>query len=373
MFWFAPFWSGTNEGGTGPGQWARLIEVGEYTTNASYGWWSVYTDPEGVNVYFGAQTNGAEVVYLAAPIAWTTNHWHLLALTYSATNTALYLDGVLATNGPGVTVWPGPDVLADGFFVGSDRTGVAQARGMFDDLVTYDFPLEANSIAMTFGWDSFFYYFNPGNFANLISGAGSAPEYTPTAFVAITGTGHLQWMGTNTNGCVSDANIWLTNIVASAAGNGTMDLTFTIAGGSNGVPYDVFANSVLAPASDTERRWTWQGRGYHCNTYALTNLPARTAFLILGHPTDSDFDGLTDAYERLVSKTDPLNADTDGDGMLDGWEVIQGLDALAEDAAQSGRRSNYDYDPGGWLEEVFGVRSKAVDLDNEGNVLEVTP
>ena len=35
-----PFWAGTNEGGTGPGEWSRLIEVGAYTTNASYGWWS---------------------------------------------------------------------------------------------------------------------------------------------------------------------------------------------------------------------------------------------------------------------------------------------------------------------------------------------
>ena len=40
MFWFAPNWSGTNEGGSGPGEWSRLFEVGSYTTNASYGWWS---------------------------------------------------------------------------------------------------------------------------------------------------------------------------------------------------------------------------------------------------------------------------------------------------------------------------------------------
>lgn len=52
MFWFAPNWSGTNEGGTGPGEWSRLIEVGAYTTNASYGWWSLYTDPDGVNLFF---------------------------------------------------------------------------------------------------------------------------------------------------------------------------------------------------------------------------------------------------------------------------------------------------------------------------------
>jgi hypothetical protein len=57
LFWFAPHWASTNEGGSGPGAWGRLIEVGVYTTNASYGWWSLYTDPEGVNLYFSAQSD----------------------------------------------------------------------------------------------------------------------------------------------------------------------------------------------------------------------------------------------------------------------------------------------------------------------------
>src|SRR5437660_5242221 len=71
MFWFAPNWSGTNQGGTGPGEWSRLIEVGSYTANASYGWWSIYTDPEGVNLYFSAQTNnGSGATYLSVPISW---------------------------------------------------------------------------------------------------------------------------------------------------------------------------------------------------------------------------------------------------------------------------------------------------------------
>ena len=37
--------------------------------------------------------------YLTFPISWTANGWHFIALTYSATNLALYLDGKLATNG----------------------------------------------------------------------------------------------------------------------------------------------------------------------------------------------------------------------------------------------------------------------------------
>lgn len=41
---------------------------------------------------------------------------------------------------------------------------------------------------------------------------------------------------------------------------------------------------------------------------------------------DSDQDGLSDNYELTVSNTDPLNADCDGDGVLDGRELRAGLD-----------------------------------------------
>ena len=75
-----------------------------------------------------------------------------------------------------------------------------------------------------------------------------------------------------------------------------MAMTFTIQGGSNGVPYDVFANSVLSFGSNGIP-WAWMGQGYHGNTYTLTNLPNTACFLILGTPQDTDGDGLTDAYE----------------------------------------------------------------------------
>ncbi|MCP4251313.1 MAG: hypothetical protein GY778_30120 [bacterium] len=48
--------------------------------------------------------------------------------------------------------------------------------------------------------------------------------------------------------------------------------------------------------------------------------------------TDSDQDGLDDAAE-LAEGTDPNDADTDDDLMTDGWEVANGLDPLVNDAA----------------------------------------
>ena len=44
---------------------------------------------------------------------------------------------------------------------------------------------------------------------------------------------------------------------------------------------------------------------------------------------DTDYDGISDNDEMLYHKTDPTFNDTDGDGMPDGWEVLYGLNPLS--------------------------------------------
>lgn len=370
MFWFAPSsWSSTNLGGSGPGEYGRLLEVGGYATDSSFGWWSIYVDDVGQNVYFSAQTNdlsGTVTTYFSAPIAWTTNYFHHLALTYSATNTALYLDGGLVTNGPPMTVYPGPDVLANGLFIGSDSNGVYQAHGMFDTVVTYSVPLDADTIQETYNWQSWIYYVDPLNKVMMKFGsAPSTPSYGPI-FNAVTGSGYLTAISTNTSDCVTSSNVWITNTVAMTVGT-NMTVRFTIAGGSNAVPYDVFATSVLSFGTNGVP-WAWMGQGYQCVTYTLTNLPSSTCFLILGTPQDSDGDGLTDAYERLVSKTDPNNPNSSGDGILDGWKVLWGLNPLLNNPAQPGLRANFMYDGISRLKSDTGIVNEAFGFDAQGNI-----
>ncbi|MGH7979143.1 MAG: LamG domain-containing protein [Limisphaerales bacterium] len=380
-FWFGPDWSSADDtnGGFGPQEYGRLFEVGGYTTNSSYGWWSIYVDSGGTNLYFSSQTNdGSGNTYtLSVPIDWTTNYFHFIALTYSSTNVSLYLDGQLATNDPGgLNLWPGMNVLSNGFFIGSDSSGVYQAHGMFDLVATYNYPLDSNDVQSIYQWETPYYEMNPYNTAmEQVSSAPSNPSSAPT-YDAITGQGSLQLVGSAascSDGTNAD-NIWITNVVATMVGGGTnatMNLTFTIEGGSNDVPYDVFANSVLSFGTNGIP-WAWEGQGYQCNTYTLTNLPNTTCFLILGSPQDSDGDGLTDAYELLVSKSDPHNYNTSGDGLSDGWDVLLGLSPLVNQFAQPGTRSNYDYDSADWLEGISGIRTGTVNLDNEGNVLSVS-
>jgi PGF-CTERM protein len=47
-----------------------------------------------------------------------------------------------------------------------------------------------------------------------------------------------------------------------------------------------------------------------------------------GAPTDTDGDGLSDSHEKIMYKTDPYKADTDGGGVNDYAEVVRGTDPL---------------------------------------------
>jgi hypothetical protein len=380
MFWFAPSsWSSTCDinGGSGPGEYGRLLEAGAYTPDSSFGWWSVYVDDVGNNLYFSAQTNDLSsnvTTYLTAPIDWTTNYFHFVALTYSPDGTALYLDGSLVTNGPPLTVYPGTDVLSNGFFMGSDSNGVLQAHGMFNSLFTFNSPLDAASIAEIYNGASDIYHLNPLNVAMMNAtpnaGGGKSTFVTPDV---VTGQGNLMLTNlTDDHVYGTSANqVWITNFIASYAADGTMSAAFTIEGGTNGCYYDVFVGTALT-VPWVNGHWSWQGQGQRRQRCSLTGLPPGTVFFVLGTPKDTDGDGLTDAYELLVSGTNPTNSISNPDGIVDGWEVLLGLNPQTANFTSPSERANYGYTSADWLNTVTGVRSGSVSTDNEGNVTSVS-
>jgi hypothetical protein len=373
-FWFAPAdWSSTNAGGAGPGQWSQLIDLGEWTTNSSVGYWGLLVDPPGANLWLLSQDGAGHSYSLSAPISWTTNYFHFVALTYSSTNVSLYVDGQLATNDPGgLSVWPGSTAISTGIFFGSDTNGLMQAGGLFNTVATYSYPLASNVVHAIFAWDYNYYLMDPFNEAMAdIGSAPSNPSTSPTPNV-ITGGGDLIPLGATAT-CITSATnvVWLTNVTATVTAGGTMTVTFAIEGGVAGVSYDVFANSELSFGTNGVP-WAWMGQGQQCKVYCLTNLPDSDCFLILGTPQDTDGDGLTDAYELLVSKTNPNVADSNLDGIPDGWEILLGLNPTISNFTSPGQRSNYGYTPADWLNGVTGIRSGTISLDNEGNVQSVS-
>lgn len=143
LFWFRPDWSSTNAGGTGPGTCGRLIEIGDYNPAFTNGGWALCLNPDGTQLLFGTSTNGVGMTNLAAVISWHSNEWHQIALTYSPTGSALFVDGQLLANGSGVTCFPNADEQTNGFRLGSDRNGNNRAGGAFDELETFNYPLDA--------------------------------------------------------------------------------------------------------------------------------------------------------------------------------------------------------------------------------------
>jgi Bacterial TSP3 repeat/Concanavalin A-like lectin/glucanases superfamily len=327
-FWFSPTnWSGTNAGGTGPGTWGRFLEVGAGTTNMNAQFFSLYTDPGGGNLYLAGKTNGGSAtLFVSAPICWTNGAFHFVGVTYSPTGSVMYLDGQVAAIGSGISVWPGSEVYTNGFFLGSDGAGsqLQQAMGVFDDLETYDSPIDAATMGGIYNFHTISYTNVPPVFI-APEGATFTFQASPT-LDAVTGQGNLQLAGvTNSTGCIENNSVWLTNVIASVVNsNQTVNFTFSIAGGADGVLYDVFANSVPSMGNSTVP-WVWEGQGYHCNTYMLTNFPLGTVFCVLGSTTiDSDNDGLPDAFEKLIG-SNPNSPSTASDGLSDLYKYQHGL------------------------------------------------
>jgi alpha-tubulin suppressor-like RCC1 family protein len=149
VFRFKPNWNSSAAGGTGPGSMGQLISVGQWTSNAVYGCWNLCVSSNGNQLLFITQTNGTGVTNLTGPVSLTSNVWYQIALTYSATNSSLYINAAqIGTNGLGVAYYPNAWTrITNGFAIGSNRSGSEQMHGQVDDLETFNYQLTASQIA----------------------------------------------------------------------------------------------------------------------------------------------------------------------------------------------------------------------------------
>lgn len=163
-FWFKPDWNSANtNGGSGPGTCGRLIEMGQQTNTS--GWWSLYLSSDGTQLMFGSQSGdpfhvGLAQTNLTVPISWASNIWHQIVLTYTPSSSALYIDGAqVGTNGlgtivSGINYFPNLAERANGFCIGSDCNGYNQAKGVFDELDTFNYPLASSDISSNYEADA---------------------------------------------------------------------------------------------------------------------------------------------------------------------------------------------------------------------------
>ncbi len=162
-FWFQPNWSSTNLGGIGkPPYGGGFINTGNYQPDASIGQWSLYVNAAGNTISLDTQSNGTEVVYFEAPCLFVSNLWYQIALTYSPSNVALYVNGALLSTaykqpfdptnqtnhtyhvGNGLSFYPSSTVRSNQFALGQ------QINGQMEELETFNYPLSAHYIAAGF-------------------------------------------------------------------------------------------------------------------------------------------------------------------------------------------------------------------------------
>jgi hypothetical protein len=140
-FFFKPDWTSAKSGGTGPGVYGRLVEVGDYTEKAPFsGLWGLNLTPDGNQITFCVQTNDRATTLVIGDIAWKSNTWHEVTFSYSPEETRLEVDAATPVFGAGMPYTPGPEVRAGGFRIGSARSGSQSACGAFDEVETFGNP-----------------------------------------------------------------------------------------------------------------------------------------------------------------------------------------------------------------------------------------
>ena len=101
LFYFAPNWASVSQSGSGPGDTDYFLAGGDWSTNSPNGLFAIYADAAGSNIYFGGVEGGDAEVYASAPISWSSNTWHQIAVEHTGGDCEIYLDGALAGTGDG--------------------------------------------------------------------------------------------------------------------------------------------------------------------------------------------------------------------------------------------------------------------------------
>jgi hypothetical protein len=317
-FWFSPDWDSENQGGTGPGDWGRFIDVGAYTTNAVFGWWSLLVSPDGNTIYFSGQTNGASTNYLNAPISWNALSWHLIGLTYTATNSILYVDGQLATNGIGVIYPPSQYVLTNsGFNIGSDcLTGTKQARGEFVDVEAWAY--EPGMYDASY-FSNYYAYMLPE-----IGGGFGTADFSPPD------------LGGGGGGGSSFPDLYGTNLWLYIAGVQTNSIGLFLINTEPDISYEIQSKTDLSLTN-----WNSEGfvLGSELTNYTEMDLTqgdrTNNLFMRIRSAQSSDESGLPDWWELEYFGTNGVDPNADPEG--DGWSNIQKF--------QNGMNPNVFYTP----------------------------
>jgi hypothetical protein len=393
--WYRPDFSSGNGTVGGLGRPATLMSLVTTDGNVAAAWWSLVVSSDRKTIQLVCEQAEGAAGCLSADVQLNAGEWHLLTLGYTATNSVLYVNDEVAAVGEGLPRVPVGLWAQTGLVLGSRADGSESAAGLFEELTVFSGRNRTRErLGQAFGigegWDVVTHYAvlkpaaDRGPISEMELSAMAGRKGSPLTPALSPSDGEREFEGEGEGGggmmlmmggsveCVTNAPSYITNLTAEWITNQGWTVTFEVQGTNS--PVDIFGATNLWGVRWTNAPWVWLERGPSCAWYQYTNQAVTNTFYVLGTTNDTDGEGLTDAYELLVSRTLINNADTDGDGISDYDEVVLGMNPLdLNEIAQSASRINFQYNANGWLTNGFGMWSKAIVLDVEGNIQGVTP
>ena len=273
-FWFKPEWTSVSlPGGTGPGASVVLAELAAASGSQCVGIWSLQVNPDGSTLSLVAQSDSGPVQLLSTAISWQSGQWYLITLDYDPAGTALLLGDQQAAQNVNPIVIP-PNVVVLG--LGSTVTGNSSAGGDFEEFRSFARPLSPAELTHYYNASSRQAALGPITQAEVDARAQLFPrvlaERQLSALASPMGLAGPFGLLDGDCGCVTNGPVYLTNFLAALASDQTMTVSFCIAGGTSGIPYNIYMTTNLSN-SLAQWQWTWLGVGYSCNHYTFTNQP----------------------------------------------------------------------------------------------------
>ena len=276
-------------------------------------------DRDGHGVSLTVNTAQEPVEILRAALAWTAGKWHQVSLAWSEKQTVLYLDGQRVAEGAGLdlSAFAKTDGVF-GFCLGSDGAGGRVARGQFEELISFARVCSDAEIAADYQRTAPLAALGP------ISEVEQAARQTALSAAARSGkkTAAPSSRSAARAQALLDAGDCASELLIQPDTNGV--ITLTIANAAAGLPFDLFRTYALAGSSITNSFWFWTARGTNGQHFTFTNTPGAPVFYVLGCTNDTDGDGLTDAFETLVTKTSPWTNHS-VNALYTDWEMVNVL------------------------------------------------
>ena len=276
-FWFKPYWSS----GTGSGTVARLVELVAVGRGQSAVIWSLQASADGTGLHLLGSSDNGPVELLSTEINWRADQSHLITLDYSPNGTTLFIDGAQAATGTGTLAIP-PNIGV--LVLGSTFLGENAAEGDFDELYSFNQPLAPEDVTFYYHVEHWQAVLGPVTPEEEAAQEAMYAELAAQQSAARTMT--MNGLMDEVENCVTGGPVYLTNVTATVMDDQTVTVSFDIAGGTNGVAYDIYSTTNLA-ASPIATQWTWLGQGYTCNSYTFTNQPFDGAFYALAIPQET--------------------------------------------------------------------------------------